>query len=285
MVQTTTVEGDERKRLEEILCKHLLDTNLGVISVYLQFNDELTDAARPSAVVSLVRGSPRLEMPLCGLRIEVGPLSFFNPNTTTCKFLMEKAVEYLCLRKTDVLLDIFSGVGTIGLCAAAHCARVIGVEIVPEAVENAKANAVLNGIENVEFHVGKAEDLVPKIVGDLDPELDVCAVVDPSRAGLHPRVVNALRSRRQVSRIVYISCNPESLAEDAAKMSVSTDGDEDDLVPVSAVAVDSFPQTLHVEMILKQERFHRLKDPRNVPGGCPPSGAQGAPAPAAEARE
>ncbi|CAK0906178.1 unnamed protein product, partial [Prorocentrum cordatum] len=191
-------------------------------------------------------------MPLCGLRIEVGPLSFFNPNTTTCKSLMEKAVEYLSLQKTDVLLDIFSGVGTIGLCAAAHCARVIGVEIVEEAVENARANAALNGIDNAEFHVGKAEDLVPKIVGDLDPELDVCAVVDPSRAGLHPRVVNALRSRRQVSRIVYISCNPESLAEDVAKMGVSTDGEEDDLVPVSAVAVDSFPQTLHVEMILKQ---------------------------------
>merc|ERR1712007_118681 len=105
-----------------------------------------------------------------------------------------------------------------------------------------------------------AETLVPSILGDLDESVEVCAVVDPARAGLHPRVTNALRTRTQVKRIVYVSCNAESCAEDVAKLSVSTDSEEDDFTPLRVVAVDSFPQTLHVEMILLLERSRKPAD-------------------------
>jgi len=262
MVQTTTLEGERRSEFVRCFVQRLLEEVKGIVSVYLQFNDEVTDAARPNAVTELVHGRPRLEMPMLGLGLEIGPLSFFNPNTTTCVSLMETTIEYLCPNRTNVILDIFSGVGTIGLCAARHCDRVIGVEIVEEAVEDARRNAERNGITNAEFHAGKAEDLIPKILGDMDETLEVAAVVDPSRAGLHPRLVEILRGRPQVVRIVYVSCNAESMAEDVAKLGTSTEPEADDFVPVRTVAVDSFPQTLHVEVIQLLERSSKVPDPR-----------------------
>jgi len=262
MVQTKTLEGEHRSEFIRCFVQKLLEEIKGIVSIYLQFNDEVTDAARPNAVTELIHGRPRLEMPMLGLRLEIGPLSFFNPNTTTCTSLMETTIKYLCPKRTNVILDIFSGVGTIGLCAARHCDRVIGVEIVEEAVEDARRNAESNGITNAEFHAGKAEDLIPKILGDMDETLEVAAVVDPSRAGLHPRLVDILRGRPQVVRIVYVSCNAESMAEDVAKLGTSTEAEADDFVPVRTVAVDSFPQTLHVEVIQLLERSSRVPDPR-----------------------
>lgn len=267
MVQTATLEGEKKEQFCSELTKALMEVDLGVVSLYLQFNDEVTDAARPNAPVALVAGKPRIEMPLLGLRLEIGPLSFFNPNTATCRFLMEKTIEYLLPQRTQVVLDIFCGVGTIGLCAAGRCDRVIGVDIAEENIENAKENAALNKIENCTFITGKAEDMVAKVLGDLAPDAEVCAVVDPSRAGLHPRLVNILRERTQVVRIVYVSCNAESLAEDVAKLGVSNDEEEDEFVPTRVVAVDSFPQTLHVEVIQLLERRTRARDPREKRDG------------------
>ncbi|CAJ1380975.1 unnamed protein product [Effrenium voratum] len=269
MVQTTTLSEEDRQRFVTPLVAELTK-DMGVTSVFLQFNDEVTDAARASAVVTHVHGKPRLDMPMLGLKLEVGPLSFFNPNTTTCRFLMETALAYLNLKQTEVLLDIFCGIGTIGLCAARHCGKVIGVDIVEENIQDARRNAEQNGICNTEFLAGKAEDLVPKILGDMDSTSEVVAVVDPSRAGLHPRLVDILRGRMQVSRIVYISCNAESMAEDVAKLGTSTEEEADDFVPTRTVAVDSFPQTVHVEAIQLLERASRVPDPRTK---APPAAA------------
>eukprot|EP00435_Cladocopium_sp_Y103_P054727 s938_g17.t3 len=181
MVQTTTLSEEDQKRFVEALLPEL--QGVGVTSVFLLFNDEVTDAPRPNAVVTHVHGKPRLEMPMLGLKLEVGPLSFFNPNTTTCRFLMETAIAFLNLKKNEILLDIFCGIGTIGLCAAHCCDKVIGVDIVEENIQDARRNAEQNSITNTEFLAGKAEDLIPRILGDMDPSKEVVAVVDPSRAG------------------------------------------------------------------------------------------------------
>ncbi|CAK9038235.1 unnamed protein product [Durusdinium trenchii] len=280
MFQTTSLSEEDRANFVEPLLPEL--EKLGVTSVFLQFNDEVTDAARPTALVTQVHGKPRLEMPMLGLKLEVGPLSFFNPNTTTCRFLMETALAFLNLKKTEILLDIFCGIGTIGLCAAHCCEKVIGVDVVEENIEDvaavavggavmavrqtwavgedARRNAEQNAISNTEFLAGKAEELVPKILGDMDPSKEVVAVVDPSRAGLHPRLVEILRGRLQVSRIVYISCNADSMAEDIAKLGSSTEEEADDFIPTRAVAVDSFPQTVHVEVIALVERASRVPE-------------------------
>jgi len=262
MLQTTTIKEEERSAFVDPLVAELAATGLGICAIYHLYNDEVTDAPRPNALVTSLHGKPRLEMPMLELKLEIGPLSFFNPNTTTCRFLMETAIRYLKLRKSDILLDIFCGIGTIGLCAAGYCAKVIGVDIVQENIEDARRNAQQNSIPNTEFIVGKAEEVVPKILGDMDTSLEVVAVVDPSRAGLHPRLVDILRGRTQVLRIVYISCNVESMAEDVAKLGSSTEEEADDFVPVRTVAVDSFPQTVHVEAIQLLERASIVEDPR-----------------------
>ncbi|CAE7455687.1 TRMT2B [Symbiodinium sp. CCMP2592] len=183
MVQTTTIKEEDRSAFVDPLVAELVASGLGICAIYHLHNDEVTDAPRPNALVTSLHGMPRLEMPMLELKLEIGPLSFFNPNTTTCRFLMETAIRYLKLRKSDILLDIFCGIGTIGLCAAGYCAKVIGIDIVQENIEDARRNAQQNSILNTEFIVGKAEEVVPKILGDMDTSLEVVAVVDPSRAG------------------------------------------------------------------------------------------------------
>ncbi|CAE7208899.1 unnamed protein product [Symbiodinium sp. KB8] len=172
MVQTTTIKEEDRSAFVDPFVTELAASGLGICSIYHLYNDEVTDAPRPNALVTPLHGKPRLEMPMLELKLEIGPLSFFNPNTTTCRFLMETAIRYLKLRKSDILLDIFCGIGTIGLCAAGHCAKVIGVDIVEENIEDARRNAQQNSILNTEFIVGKAEEVVPKILGDMDTSLE-----------------------------------------------------------------------------------------------------------------
>ncbi|CAE7508194.1 trmt2b [Symbiodinium pilosum] len=234
MVQTTTVKEEDRPAFTEPLVAELAASGLNITSIFQIFNDEVTDAARPNAVVTHLHGKPRLEMPMLDLKLEIGPL------------LLSCAKWYLKLRKTDV--------------TSQHV--VIGVDIVEENIEDARRNAQQNSISNTEFIAGKAEEVVPKILGDMDTSLEVVAVVDPSRAGLHPRLVEILRGRTQVLRIVYISCNVESMAEDVAKLGSSTEEEADDFVPVRTVAVDSFPQTVHVEAIQLLERASIVEDPR-----------------------
>jgi len=276
LLQTATLSEEDRSRLTGPLVSALTSADLGVVSVYLQFNDEVTDAARPDAPLLHIHGAPQLRMPLLGLGFEIGPLSFFQANTATCGALYETALQWL-RPAGAVVLDVCCGVGTIGLCAAGRCRQVIGVELVPEAVESARRNAALNGIENASFHLGRAEDVLPEVLHELGSSAsEVCAVVDPPRPGLHHAVTTALRSCAQLSRIVYVSCNPDSLVEDVLRLTVPQDSDADPFVPVRAVAVDMFPHTLHCEMVLLLERASRVPDPR----GGPASEAQEPSAPA-----
>ncbi|CAK0845063.1 unnamed protein product, partial [Prorocentrum cordatum] len=159
LVQTATLAEETRQKVERLLLEDLrpegCPDQFGVVSIYLQFNDEVTDAARPDVPLLHVHGQQRLQMPLLGLKFDLGPLSFFQANSATCESLYGKAIEWL--RPSGALmLDVCCGVGTIGLCAASQSLRVIGVELVPEAVESARRNARLNGIENAEFIAGKA---------------------------------------------------------------------------------------------------------------------------------
>lgn len=259
MLQVASLASDaEQQELVTSFIEGLTTANINVVSVYLQLNDTTTDAARPDAPLLFVHGKQRLEMPLLGLRFEIGPMSFFQANSAACVGLYEKALEWL-RPVNSVVFDICCGVGTIGLCAARRCRRVVGLELVPEAVESARQNAALNRIENASFIVGKAEETLPELLRDINDD-DVCAVVDPPRPGLHWKVLQALRNCARLSRLVYVSCNPESLADDVVKLTTPREG-IDPFVPVRAVAVDMFPHTLHCEMILLMERSNWLPDP------------------------
>lgn len=177
-----------------------------------------------------------------GLRFEIAPNAFFQTNTNQAERLYEVAREFADLKPTDRVFDLYCGAGTISLFLAKHCAEVLGVELVEEAVANARANAKANGITNARFVAGDMRDLFTEDFIATHGTPDVL-VVDPPRAGMHPKVVERILAMRP-ERIVYVSCNPQSQARDLAPLK--------DAYRVDAVQpVDLFPQTHHVESVVR----------------------------------
>ena len=185
---------------------------LRVTSLFLNEN-----TARTNVILSekyhLIYGRETLPDTLCGLKFELSPGAFFQVNPVQTEKLYETALRFAALSPSDRLCDVYCGAGTITLMMARHCHSAVGIEIVPAAVENAKANAVRNGISNAEFHAGKAEELLPRMVRDgLRSNV---IVVDPPRKGLDGEVIRAI-AEASPDRVVYVSCNPATLARDAA---------------------------------------------------------------------
>mmetsp|Transcript_38898 Transcript_38898/g.111158 ORF Transcript_38898/g.111158 Transcript_38898/m.111158 type:complete len:370 (+) Transcript_38898:935-2044(+) len=247
----------------------LLYDDIPVTSLFLQYRSAVSDATdSPTDQMERLYGKDHILMGLLGLRFRVAPLAFFQTNTVSCELLYQRAIDWLCLSddKPTILLDVCCGTGTIGLCAAKQhpSVRVVGIESNEEAVQNAIQNAQANGISNARFVAGKAEDVIGQVIeqmgGDAVEGMDVCAVVDPPRAGLHSTVLNALKGCQRVRRLVYVSCNPESLNSNVIELcSPSTSagkGEEGSLwVPTKACAVDMFPHTMHVEAVVAFERL------------------------------
>ena len=186
---------------------------LNVVSLFLNEN-----TARTNVILSeryhLIYGRETLPDVLCGLKFELSPGAFFQVNPTQTEKLYETALRFAALSPSDRLCDVYCGAGTITLMMARHCQSAVGIEIVPAAVENARANAVRNGITNAEFHAGKAEELLPRMVRD-GLKSDVI-VVDPPRKGLEQDVIRAI-AEASPDRVVYVSCNPATLARDAGR--------------------------------------------------------------------
>ena len=148
---------------------------------------------------------------LLGLTFEIPPLSFFQVNPDQTEKLYQTAIDFASLTPEDTVVDAYAGAGTISLCMAKKAKKVIGIEIVPQAIDGAKRNAKANGIENAEFHVAAVEDLLPKLVADgLRPDV---IVLDPPRKGVEPEVVNAVLKARP-RRVVYVSCHVPTQARD-----------------------------------------------------------------------
>lgn len=149
---------------------------------------------------------------LLGLTFEIPPLSFFQVNPVQTERLYQTAIDFAQLSPTDTVVDAYAGAGTISLCMAKRTGHVIGIEIVPQAIEGAKRNAERNGITNAEFHVAAVEDLLPKLVKDgLCPDV---IVLDPPRKGVEPAVIEAVLAARP-RRVVYVSCHVPTQARDA----------------------------------------------------------------------
>lgn len=145
---------------------------------------------------------------LLNLKFRISPLAFFQANTKAAEILYSKIGEICDIDESTIILDICCGTGTIGLTLASKCKLVVGVEIIPEAIEDAKVNSELNNIKNVEWHCGKAEDILPNLLKRHVND-KVVAIVDPPRAGLHIKVIQALRHLRNLESLIYVSCNPE----------------------------------------------------------------------------
>ena len=148
---------------------------------------------------------------LLGLTFEIPPLSFFQVNPVQSERLYQTAIDFAQLSPEDTVVDAYAGAGTISLCMAGKAKKVIGIEIVPQAIEGAKRNAERNGVTNAEFHVAAVEDLLPKLVKDgLRPDV---IVLDPPRKGVEPAVVDAVLKAKP-RRVVYVSCHVPTQARD-----------------------------------------------------------------------
>ena len=205
---TVAVNGSRLPHAEE-LTEAL--SPLGVISIWMNENKDRTNVIL-SRNFHLIYGSNTLPDTLCGLRFELSPASFFQVNPVQTEKLYAAALDFADLKKDETVCDVYCGAGTITLAAAPRCASAVGIEIVPEAVENARRNAERNGIANAVFHAGPAEELLPRMVRD-GMRCDA-VLVDPPRKGLEPAVVSAV-AQAGPSRVVYVSCNPAPLARDA----------------------------------------------------------------------
>ncbi|MFH1880195.1 MAG: 23S rRNA (uracil(1939)-C(5))-methyltransferase RlmD [Bacillota bacterium] len=165
-----------------------------------------------------LHGADTISETLLGLTFEITPLSFFQVNPGQAEALYQKAIEFANLSSGDLVVDAYAGAGTISLCMAKHCRQVIGLEIVPQAVESAKRNAQINGIANAEFLTAAVEIELPRLLsGGLRPDV---VVLDPPRKGVEQPVIDALLSSKS-RRIVYVSCHVPTQARDIQKL---TDG-------------------------------------------------------------
>ncbi|MEK3782552.1 23S rRNA (uracil(1939)-C(5))-methyltransferase RlmD [Paenibacillus sp. FSL R5-0810] len=175
------------------------------------------------------------------VKFAISARSFYQVNPAQTEVLYGKTVEYAGLTGEETVIDAYCGIGTISLFLAQHAKKVYGVEIVKEAIEDARANAELNGMAHVEFEVGASEDVIPRWK-EQGIEADVI-VVDPPRKGCDPRLLETILQMKP-ERVVYVSCNPSTLARD---LRVLEDGG---YRTVEVTPVDMFPHTVHVECVI-----------------------------------
>ena len=193
-------------------------------------------------------GEDRLEDTLCGKRFRLSVPSFYQVNRAQAERLYAKAIEFADLTGQETVLDLYCGAGTITLALSDHAKRVLGAEIVPEAIDDARENAVRNGVKNVEFFCGDASDVAKKLAQEhLRPDV---ITVDPPRKGLAADVVESIAAM-QPERVVYVSCDSATMARDVKRFA------ELGYTVTRAAAVDMFPRADHIEAVCRLERGER----------------------------
>ena len=230
--------GEKLPRAEALLER--LKKIPGFTTLVLSVNTKKGNAVLGDKFVTLF-GPGYIEDTLCGLRFRLSPRSFYQVNHDQAQRLYETAISQAGITKSDTVLDLYCGVGTITLAMAGAAGKVIGVEVIPQAVEDARDNARRNGIENAEFFCGDAGQAALALEAQgVHPDV---AVVDPPRKGLNADTIEAL-SRMAPRRIVYVSCDPATLARDVALLK------ERGYALQSATAADLFPRCAHVETVV-----------------------------------
>lgn len=213
-------------------------------SIVLNINPKQTNVILGEECVVLY-GDGNIKDYIGNFRFNISPLSFFQVNPVQTEVLYNKALEYANLTGEEIVFDAYCGTGTISLFLAQKAKKVYGVEIVPQAIENAKENAKENSVDNVEFIVGESETVIPKLIED-GINADVI-VVDPPRKGCEKSLLESL-AKSNPKRIVYVSCDPATLARDLAILN------ELGYKTKEVQPVDMFPQTSHVECVALIEK-------------------------------
>lgn len=232
------INGQEFPRANDLV-EYIVSEFPQIVTVCLNINTKNTNVVL-SQDIRILYGNGYIEDVLCGKKFRISPLSFYQVNRLGAELLYNKARELMGEVSGEVI-DLYCGIGTVGMCIASDAKRLIGVEIVPQAVEDARANAKLNGLENCSFYAGDASDIA-NITSNAE-----CIIVDPPRKGLSADVINYIVGA-SFKKVIYISCDPDTLIRDLAIFSQS--GYTADAIH----PVNMFPRTQHVESVVCLKR-------------------------------
>ncbi len=231
---------DDREKIETLL--NAVATEFPEITSLLYvINTKVNDTIGDQTVVTFA-GRDYIEEEMEGLRFRIGPKSFYQTNSRQAYELYKVARKFAGLSGNELVYDLYTGTGTIANFVAKDSRKVIGIEYVAEAIEDAKVNSAANGIENTEFFAGDMKDVLTDGFIEIHGRPEVM-IVDPPRAGMHEDVVGVILNA-EPERIVYVSCNPATQARDLAMLDAKYRIEE--IQPV-----DMFPHTAHVENVVK----------------------------------
>lgn len=213
----------------------------GMKSICLNVNTDKTNVILGREIIP-IWGEPYITDRIGEVSYRISPLSFYQVNPAQTKKLYDIALEYADLHGDEIVWDLYCGIGTISLYMAGKAKKVYGVEIVPEAIEDARVNASINGIDNAEFFVGAAEEILPRKYKEENIYADLI-VVDPPRKGCEQSLLDTILAMAP-KRVVYVSCDPATLARDLKYLC------EKDYELVKVRAVDQFGHSVHVECVV-----------------------------------
>ena len=219
-----------------------------ITSLYYVINEKLNDSISDQSPV-LYKGDEAIYEEMEGLRFKIGPKSFYQTNTLQAYRLYSVARDFAALTGNEVVYDLYTGTDTIAQFVSRKASKVIGIEYVPEAIEDAKVNASANGIDNCQFFAGDMKDVLNGAFIAKHGRPDVI-ILDPPRAGIHPDVAKVILDAAP-DRMVYVSCNPASQARDLAILC-------EDYEITAVQPVDMFPHTMHVENVCALKRKTEL---------------------------
>lgn len=225
---------------KDLLVNDLVASNSNIKTVIQNINSKNTNLVMGRKNITLY-GDGTINDTIDDLIFTISPETFFQINPIQTEKLYQTAIEYADIKNDEVCFDIYCGIGTISLMAAKHAKKVYGVEIVEQSIINARENAVKNNISNAEFYAGKAEEFLPKLYKQ-NIEADV-VIVDPPRKGCEKEVIDTMISMAP-QKIVYVSCNPSTLARDIKML------EEGGYKLKEVQPVDMFPWSVHVETVV-----------------------------------
>eukprot|EP01120_Amphizonella_sp_Union-15-10_P006714 TRINITY_DN21_c0_g3_i1.p1 TRINITY_DN21_c0_g3~~TRINITY_DN21_c0_g3_i1.p1 ORF type:complete len:583 (-),score=107.27 TRINITY_DN21_c0_g3_i1:67-1752(-) len=233
-----------------------------VSSLYVQEHGGVSNVAPHDAEIRHLWGEMYIYEELLGLKFRISPVSFFQPNTYATEVLYGIIGDWVGdLDKNTSVIDICCGTGTIGLSLASKAKSLIGVDIVEDAIFDAKHNANLNNIENSTFLAGKAEDILQTMLNE-HTSGSMIGIVDPPRPGIHIKTVTAIRSCPVLKQLIYVSCNPQAFVIDAAHLCRSPSKTMPGIPfkPVKSICVDMLPHSNRVELVTLFERVTDTND-------------------------
>ena len=243
LLQCNVTTSEEEIQMKALL-QHVADLFPEITSLLYVINNKCNDTIG-DLDIHVYKGNDHIFEEMEGLRFKVGPKSFYQTNSEQAYNLYKIAREFAGLTGNELVYDLYTGTGTIANFVSRQARKVVGIEYVPEAIEDAKVNSAINGIENTLFYAGDMKDILTRDFIEEHGRPDVI-ITDPPRAGMHNDVIDAILFAAP-ERIVYVSCNPATQARDLQLL-------DKDYKVMAVQPVDMFPHTHHVENVVLLEK-------------------------------